>query len=155
MMNIRTIIMILLLTVSIGTSAQALKTNTGKPSIEEIRERLALDYTMPDYSTAKIDSFIMGPRLAKILEYLLNNYRQHVYLSKLSIIQCNQVDSLRFGRVKTLKLANVTKKGNDLTIRFDTLLEPNNLNLKKFQLILHFIDGVSDDILTNDLCIVS
>ena len=142
--------MTLLLTVSIGTSAQALKTNTGKPSIEEIRERLALDYTMPDYSTTKIDSMVMGPRLTKILEYLLDNYRQHIYLGKLSMIQCNQVDSLRYGRVKTLKLANVTKKDNELTISFDTMLEPNALNLKKSQLIFHFVDGVSDDILTNE-----
>ncbi len=142
--------MTLLLTVSIGTSAQALKTNTGKPSIEEIRERLALDYTMPDYSTTKIDSMVMGPRLAKILEYILDNYRQHIYLGKLSMIQCSQVDSLRYGRVKTLKLANVTKKDNELTISFDTMLEPNALNLKKSQLIFHFVDGVSDDILTNE-----
>lgn len=50
-----------------------------------------------------------------------------------------------------MKLGDVTKTGNELTIRFNTTLEPNNLNIKKSQLVFHFVDGVSEDTATNDL----
>lgn len=87
---------------------------------------------------------------AKILESLCANYNQPVYLGSLSVIQSNQVNGLNYGRVKSMKLGNVTKTDNELTIRFITTLEPNNLNLKRFQLVFHFVDGVSEDIATND-----
>lgn len=92
----------------------------------------------------------MGPRLVKILESLRANYTHPQYLASLSVIQCSQVEGLNYGRIKSMKLENVTKTGNDLTIRFNTTLEPNNLNLKKSQLLFHFVDGVSEDSATND-----
>ena len=105
---------------------------------------------MPDYSTKKIDAKVMGERLAKILESLCANYNQPQYLGSLSVMQSNQIDGLNYGRIKSMKLANVTKIGDDLPIRYNTTLEPNNLNLKKSQLIFRFVDGVSEDPATND-----
>jgi hypothetical protein len=105
---------------------------------------------MPDYSTKKIDAKVMGAHLANILESLCANYNQPVYLGSLSVIQSSQVEGLNYGRIKSMKLENVTKTGTELTIRFNTTLEPNNLNLKKSQLLFHFVDGVSEDVATND-----
>lgn len=68
----------------------------------------------------------------------------------LSAMQSSQVEGLNYGRIKSMKLENVTKPGNEFTIRFNTTLEPNNLNLKKTQLLFHFVDGVSEDTATNN-----
>lgn len=131
-------------------SAQRVTTTSDAERKEIAKKTLALDYSMPDYSIKKIDARVMGAHLANILESLCANYNQPVYLGSLSVIQSNQIDGLNYGRVKSMKLENVTKTGNELTIRFKTTLEPNNLNLKKSQLLFHFVDGVSEDIATND-----
>ncbi len=46
----------------------------------KVRESLALDYSMPDYSVRKIDVKVMGPRLASILTTLNEVYKQETYL---------------------------------------------------------------------------
>ena len=118
--------------------------------IAEYREEIGLDYSMPDYSIKKIDVKVMGPRLAKLLESLCTNYTQPPYLGTLSVIQSGQIEDLDYVRIKSMKLGDVTKTGNELTIRYNTTLEHNKLNLKKTQLVFHFVDGVSEDIATND-----
>ncbi len=105
---------------------------------------------MADYSISKIDAKVMGPHLAKILETICESYQQYMNLSALSVIQSSQVEGLNYGRVKKLKLDNVTKHGNEIVIRFNSMLDSNNLNLKKSQIVFRFKEGVSDDISTND-----
>lgn len=117
---------------------------------KEVRSKLQIDYSMPDYSTGKIDARVMGPRLAKILETLSKNYQQYMNLSALSVIQSSQVEGLNYGRVKKMKLDNVSKHGNEIIITFNTRLETNNLNLKKSQIVFRFNEGVPEDISTND-----
>ena len=131
-------------------SAQGLKTNVDEYRKVEVSKTLALDYSIPDYSTCKIDEKVMGHRLATILERILECYNQNIYKSTLSIIQSGQVDGLSYGRIKNLKLDNVTKNGNKITISFITTLEPNNLKLKKAQIVFLFVDGASEDVATND-----
>lgn len=96
-----------------------------------IRSKLHLFYSMPDYSTSKINSKIMGPRIAKILATRCDNYQQYMNISALSVIQSNQVEGLSYGRIKKMKLDNVSKQGDEILIRFETTLEHNNLNLMK------------------------
>lgn len=141
---------ILLLMTTVMVSAQKVTTSNDAERKENVKKTLALDYSMPDYSVNKIDAKVMGPRLAKILESLCANYTQYRHLNSLSLIQSKQVEGLNYGSIKSMKLENVTKTGNELTIRFNTILEPNNLNLKKSQLVFHFVDGVSEDMATND-----
>lgn len=137
---------------AIGVSAQ---TSAGLSKQEEyeqeIRDKLQLDYSLPDYSISKIDAKVMGTRLAKILEALCDNYQQYTNLSVLSMIQSSQIEGLSYGRVKKMKLDKVSKRGNEIIIRFNTVLESNNLNLKKSQIVFRFNEGVSDDMATNDL----
>ena len=135
------------MSISAQTSSELSKQEQYK---QEVRERLQLDYSMPDYSISKIDAKVMGPRLSKILETICDNYQQYTNLSALSVIQSNQVEGLSYGRVKKMKLDNVSKQGNEIIIRFNTTLESNNLNLKKSQIVFRFNEGVSDDIATND-----
>lgn len=147
----KTLIIIFLLmgvvTISAQTNAEMNKQEKYKA---EVREKLQLDYFLPDYSTSRIDVKVMGPRLAKILETICENYQQCMNLSALSVIQSSQVEGLNYGRIKKMKLDNVLKQGSEIIIRFNTTLESNNLNLKKSQIIFRFVDGVSDDVSTND-----
>ena len=133
-------------------SAYAQKTVTDKNEQcrQDVRNILQLDYTLPDYSTNRIDAKVIGLRLAKILTQLSDTYQQYMNLSALSVMQSNQIEGLSYGRVKKIKLDKVKKQGNEITIRYVTTLENNNLNMKKSKLVLKFANGVSDDVATND-----
>lgn len=118
-----------------------------------VRNALQLDYSMPDYTTSKIDVKVMGPRLAAILNKIMESRGQQTTIATLSVIQTRQVEGLSYGRIKDLKLDKVSKQGNELTISFITALDRNNLNLKKSRLVFSFIDGVSEDVALNDFFI--
>lgn len=109
MKRTKIILTILLLLVTFVVSAQRVTTINDAEKKELAKKMLALDYSMPDYSIKKIDAKVMGPRLANILESLCANYNQPVYLGSLSVIQSSQVEGLNYGRIKSMKLENVTK----------------------------------------------
>ena len=133
--------------ISAQSSAELSKKDQYK---SEVRSKLQLDNSLPDYSTTRISLKLMGPRLAKILETICDTYQQHTNLSALSVIQSSQVEGLSYGKIKTMKLDKVTKQGNEIMIRFNTTLESNNLNLKKSQIVFQFNEGTSEDAATND-----
>ena len=117
----------------------------------EVRQKLNLDYSMPDYTTHKIDSKLMGPRLATILQELCAKYKQDGLLSTLSMIQCDQVEGLDYCTIEKMNLDSVSKMGNTITICYKTTLAKNPLDLKKSDLIMTFIDGVSENKQVNSL----
>ena len=117
----------------------------------DIRQKLSIDTTLPDYSVYKVDPQVMGPRLASILQELGAKYKRSDYLSILSMIQADQIDGLDYCTIEKLGLVNVTKSGNTITIRFKTTLAKNPLDLKKSDLVLTFIDGVSENKQVNAL----
>jgi hypothetical protein len=127
----------------------------GSPSDDqynaEVRQTLNLDYSMPDYHTGKIDPKVMGPRLAMLLEELCSKYKESVNNSYLSTIQCQQIEGLDYCTIKEMKLEDVSKSGNAIIIRFKTTLNKNPLNIKKSDLKITFIDGVSDIKYANSL----
>lgn len=133
--------------ISAQSSSELTKEQQYKASV---RQQLALDYSMPDYSTSSINPKVMGLRLAKMLEYIRDNYQQLIYLNALSMIQTSQIEGMFGGRIEKLKLKNVTKQGNEIRIVYKTTLEPNNLNMKSALLTFSFIDGVSEDKSVND-----
>lgn len=50
-----------------------------------------------------------------------------------------------------MKLRSVSKKGNEIIIRYDTSLESNNLGLKNSEIVFNFVDGCSDNKIVNDV----
>ena len=60
---------------------------------QEIREKINLDYSVPDYNVKRPDAKVMGWRLAKILQSLEKNYTQPVYNQMLSQIRNEQIKS--------------------------------------------------------------
>ena len=135
---------------TVVVSAQGLKTNVDEDRKAEIRKMLALDYTMPDYSTSKIDKKVIGPRLADILNKFQEMSLSQTNLGSLSVIQSHQIDGMIYCAVKKVKLNKVVKQGSVITITYDTELAQNQKNFKKAQLVFSFIDGVSEDVATND-----
>lgn len=48
------------------------QTNEAKQA--EMREKIGLDLSVPDFETKRIDAKVMGERLAGMLDYLMENY---------------------------------------------------------------------------------
>lgn len=139
--------------ISLSVSAQSKNVSTAEAKAQyesQVRETLALDYSMPDYSISKIDAKVIGPRLAAILEAVNENYQQPKYLSRLSLMQKSQLEDVPYCSVKKMKLKKGEKQGNIITITYDTFLEPNVKNIKKSQLVFQFVDGVSENSSVND-----
>lgn len=118
--------------------------------MDEFRQKINLDYSMPDFSTSKIDSRVMGNRLSQILSYIDDHCTDPANLCFLNSIQTDQVENLSYARIKKMRLAGVSKKGNEITIRYRTSLEPNNLGLKDSEMVFDFIDGISNSRTVNE-----
>lgn len=122
----------------------------------EYRECIGLDYSMPDYSTNRVNPKVMGSRLAKILDKILDMSKVEGNLSRLAVMQARQIDGMQYCIIKKVQLNEVTKRGNEITVVFNTTLEPNAKHIKKALLTFKFVDGVSDDVAANDyFCSVS
>ena len=62
---------------------------------QEIREKINLDYSVPDYNVNRPDAKVMAWRLAKILQSLEKNYTQPIYNQMLSQIRSVQTGGLK------------------------------------------------------------
>ena len=150
-MRIRTIITMLLLMAMVVVSAQGLKTTVDEDRKAEIRETLALDYSIPDYSTSKANPKVIGQRLADILNKFQEMSESQTIMGTISVIQAQQIEGMIYCAVKKVKVNKVQKQGNTITIVYDTDLAENAKNLKKSKIEFTFVDGVSEDVATNDI----
>ena len=116
-------------------------------------EAIGLDMTVPDFSTKKIDAKVMGPRLAGILEYLLENYTQGTYSRQIALILGEQHEALqnKFFNIKKMKFLSASKKSNEITILLKVFPDKNTVNVKQVDLKFRLKDGVSESRIINDL----
>ncbi len=144
-----------MLIASLAGFAQSLPVQADEGKRAELREIIGHDLTVADFDTAKIDSKVMGSRLTGILEYLMENYQQSVYDRRLSQIAIEQNEALEnvFSQLKKMRFINAVKRGDEITIIMRVDLQKNAANLKQADLTFHFVDGVSEDEITNDLFI--
>lgn len=150
-MKTKTIITTLLLLLSAACSAQT--SAISDEARKGIREKIGLDMTVPDFSTKKIDAKVMGPRLAGILEFLLENYTQGTYSRLIAQILGEQHEALqnKFFNIKKMKFVSATKKDNEITILMKVWPGKNTKDIKQADLTIHFIDGVSESQSANEL----
>lgn len=96
---------------------------------------------------------MIGPRLAGILEYLLENYTQGTYESLLTRMLGEQVEELKqaYFNIKKMKFVSASKKGNELTILMKVWPDKNTRDVKLADLTIHFNDGVSESQSANEL----
>lgn len=119
----------------------------------EMIEKLALDYSMPDYSTKKIDANVMGPHLATMVNILLQNCGTLSYSKWLSQILGEQVEPLKYQYlgIKKMKFVDASKQGNDISLLFNVWLKKNPADVKQTEMTIRFIDGLSDSKTVNEL----
>lgn len=120
---------------------------------QEVRETIALDYTMPDYSVKKIDESKMGLRLSALLTYL-EKYQNNSYINPwIASIVKEQHKALkdRYFGVEKLKLVSVSKSGNEITVRYNVSPVIKIDNPGVLLLTFHFTEGVSESKNINDL----
>lgn len=101
-------IAILMLMACLTGFGQALPALTDSVKRAEMREKIGLDLSVPDFETKRIDAKVMGERLAGILDYLMENYHQAVYDRKLGLIASEQNEAMEnvYFQIKKLKFIN-------------------------------------------------
>lgn len=120
----------------------------------EVRQKLGIGYSVPDFSTNKIESEVIGTRLAKILQLLERDYKQGVYNHCLSRILDSQIDGEKqhFLMIEKLKVRSIQKKDSVITIRVQLQsAKTKELGRVKRDVDFVFVNGVSADDRVNDL----
>ena len=102
--------------VTMVVSAQGLKTNVDEDRKAEIRETLALDFPIPDYSTSKANPKVIGQRLADILNKFQEMSELQTVMGAISVIQAQQIEGMIYCAVKKVKFNNVQKQGKQLPL---------------------------------------
>lgn len=145
-------LLFLLGTLSLSAQSQSTPSSDDQKSME-LRQQIGLDYSMPDYAVKKIDESVIGPRLTKILTRLLDSYRQPLYNQYLAMLRSEIAEdpNLQYVQVDKLKLLNIAKAGNTITIRFNTFTKDKNRGKLDYDLEFVFVDGLSDDKTVNVL----
>lgn len=117
----------------------------------ELRQKLNIDYSLPDFSTSKLDGKVIGTRLALMLQRLQTNYHDAVNNQYLSKLVCEQNDGLNYVTIENLKIQKISKTGDMITILTNAKLSKNPLGLKNMEIRMAFTEGVSDNKSVNSL----
>ena len=136
----------LLSVVSIAISAQT-NTQEDTPEIIELRNKIGIDYSIPDFNTSSLNGKLIGERLAKMLQLLQNRFDDYVFNQRISFIQCEQIENL----VEKFKITKISKSGDVITVKAKTKMSPNSAKVKKAEMIFVFNKGISDSQAINDL----
>lgn len=152
-MRLKGMIKILMLMACLTGFGQSLPAQTDSVKRAEMREKIGLDLSVPDFETKRIDAKVMGERLAGILAYLMQNYHQTVYDRKLGLIASEQNEATEnvYFQIKKLKFINAVKKGNDIIILLRADLHTNPANIKQTDITFHFTNGLSESEQVNEL----
>ena len=116
------------------------------------REKIGLDYSMPDYSVTSIDEKKMGARLANLLRFYEEVKEQGMYTRLVIIILGEQNEEFEhYIEVKKWKLMKVAKSANEITIIYRLWLNKNPKNIKQADVSFHFKDGISESLTVNEM----
>lgn len=153
-MKLRFFITGLLLMAPLAMSAQ-LRTGYQTDSVRnaEYRKKIAIDMSVPDFETKKIDGKVMGTHLASLIEFLLENYHQGTYNMQISEMVKEQNEALEkvYFNIKKMEFVSAKKAGNEINIYMKVWPAKNTANVKKADLAIHFKDGIGDNSLVNEL----
>ena len=120
----------------------------------DVRQKIGIDYAVPDYITTRIEPEKTGARLAKILQLLERDYKQGVYNYSLSRILDSQIDGEKqhFLTIEKLKVRSIQKKDSMVVIRVQLQsAKTKELGRVKRDVDFVFVNGVSADDRVNDL----
>ena len=143
-------LMTMLMLFSQSLSAQTTQQSEDARTVE-LRQELGIDYSMPDFSTSKIDGKVIGERLAKMLQQLQEKYDNCVLNQYISLIQCEQIENLNYATVEKLNITRISKVDDVITIEAKAKLSNNAAKVKNAKLTFVFDKGVSESTSVNDL----
>ena len=155
---IKTAIVLLL-----AVSATSLKAQTvfgsdqkwsGEETKEEVwRKKIDIDMSVPDFKTTKVNQKLMGWRLAKIIDYIQNNYQQSTYNRQFASIRYEQTEDprIRFVGIDKLEFVSAEKKDRVITLKWKTFTKLDKKEKVYYDIIMTFVNGVSDSEAINNL----
>lgn len=145
---------ILMLICTLGADAQ-LPSNVEPDSarVAEYREKIGLDMSVPDFELKKIDDKKMGTRLTNLLRFFEENYSQGSYSHWISSVLREQNEEFEsvYPEVTKIKMESASKVGDEITIKYKIWLGENPRKIKQAFITFHFIDGVSESRIVNDM----
>lgn len=115
------------------------------------RNRIGIDYSIPDFSTKRIDASIIGDHLADMLTLLRSQYKENAYYRRLISIMREQQDFLRTPEIKKFVITGITKKGDLITVQTRYTLTKNEEGIKTLDIPFVFDKGVSESYSVNSL----
>ena len=118
---------------------------------DDMRKQIGLDYSMPDFSTSSINGKVIGMRLAEMLDLLVENYKDYTFNPLLARLLNEQEPSLQYAFIEKLKIQNISKSGNEITIKIKLTIKPNSLGITNSVILMRFVDGISESSRANDL----
>ena len=123
------------------------------PKVIEMRQKIGIDYTVPDYDVKKPDAKVMGWRLAKMLQKLEKNYQQGTYNRMLASIRSEILEEPRFRyiEVNKMKILKAQKIGDVISIRISTSSKHETLGKLNHEFDIKFDKGVSYNDTANQL----
>ncbi len=153
MLKKQLLITLLLIIGAINAFSQLRTVGPDSERIAEYKKTIGLDTTVPDFDTSKIDTQVMGSRLANLLNYLLENYNQDTYELQIAQILGEQNESLQhlYYKIKKMQFAHASKQGDIMTVLMNVWPDKNIADVNQADLMFRFVDEVSDDQATNAL----
>ena len=147
----RFILVTLLMLVAIGISAQATGHDEDSKTIE-YRQKIGIDYSLPDFDTNKIDGKVIGTRLAKILQKLQNNaIIDNTWSNRIILLCSEQNEKFRFSTLERFNVKRISKSGNVITILFHVKFHEKINGTKHHDIPVFFNQGVSESKVVNEV----
>ena len=115
------------------------------------RNRIGIDYSIPDFSTKKIDAAIIGDHLADMLNLLQSQYKEGAYYRRLISIMREQQDFFLTPEIKKFTITEISKNGDVITIQTRYTLTKNEEGIKTLVIPFVFEKGVSPSYSVNSL----
>lgn len=117
----------------------------------DLKEKIGVDCGMPDFNTTEVDGKVIGVRLAKMLNRLMKYASNYDYNSMLASVLNEQNPQMQYAIIKKARVRSVVKSGSDITIVIRLKLKENSYGVGSPDLVLRFVDGVSESSKTNSL----
>ena len=121
------------------------------PKVTQMRKDIGIDYSMPDFKTKKIDGAIIGTHLAGMLNLLQKYYNDGTYNWKLAAIVKEQKGLVSQVSIDKMKVTEISKKGDVISIIMNTKLSKNAEGIKSTDIVVVFDKGVSESQTANSL----
>ena len=124
---------------------------TEDPKMTEMHQQIGIDFSMPDFKTKKIDGEVIGTHLAGMLNLLQKYYNDGTCNWKLAAIVKEQKGMVAQVSIDKMRVTEVSKKGDVITIIMNTNLSKNSEGVKNTDVTISFDKGVSDSQSVNSL----